>query len=429
LRLTAERPRITRLSRKVLAGGSALALLLIAGAVLWALRSNPPQNHTSDELYSTDHHNVADGLANLPQDYAGMARNVPQLGPPLPGELGRPLVTAESQSAPIGIDAEQQRASRETETARTSKVFASTTAPVAQPHAPSQETSTHGTSSSDETFAQNGQGGKRLFVNAPVDRRTTAPDRLSRPASPFVIQAGTIIPAALITGIRSDLPGQITAQVTENIFDSPTGRAKLLPQGARLIGVYDSRVAFGQSRVLLVWTRLIMPNGRSIVLERQQGADAGGYSGLQDEVDNHWVELFKGALLSTTLGVGAELGSGADTDSNTNILQALRLSAANSLNQSGQQVVRRNLNIQPTLTDYPARFSGASDRQPRSGAGTISGIINMAKLKIAVIEDDKPVTMTIKLPASVYRDLTAYAAVLKRDAGQQSIRVRWLLQC
>jgi hypothetical protein len=101
---------------------------------------------------------------------------------------------------------------------------------------------------------------------------------------------------------------------------------------------------------LLVWTRLIMPNGRSIVLERQQGADAGGYSGLEDEVDNHWAELFKAALLSTILGTGAQLGSGADSGSNTDIIQALRLSAANSLNQTGQQVVRRNLNIQPTLT-------------------------------------------------------------------------------
>jgi type IV secretion system protein VirB10 len=125
-----------------------------------------------------------------------------------------------------------------------------------------------------------------------------------------VVQAGTVIPAALITGIRSDLPGQITAQVTENIFDSPTGRARLIPQGTRLIGIYDSQVAFGQSRVLLVWNRLIMPNGRSIVLERQQGADAGGHAGLEDEVDNHWPELFKPALLSTALSVGSELGCG-----------------------------------------------------------------------------------------------------------------------
>ena len=353
LRLRAERPRITRLSRKVLAGGSALALLLISGAVLWALRSNRPHSPAPDELYSTDHHNVADGLTTLPRDYAGIPRDVPRLGPPLPGDLGHPIATVEGQSGPIGLDAEQQRANQETEAARTSKVFASTTAPVTPQHAASQETPTNTASSSDEAFAQNGQDRKLLFVNAPVDRRTTAPDRLSRPASPFVMQAGTVIPAALITGIRSDLPGQITAQVTENIYDTPTGRARLIPQGARLIGVYDSQVAFGQSRVLLVWTRLIMPNGRSIVLERQQGADAGGSSGLEDEVDNHWAELFKAALLSTVLGVGAELGSGADTGNNTAILEALRLGAANSLNQTGQQLVRRNLNIQPTLTIRP----------------------------------------------------------------------------
>jgi type IV secretory pathway VirB10-like protein len=353
LRLRADHPRITRLSRKVLAAGTALALLLISGAVLWTLRSKHPHNPPPNEIYSTDHHNVADGLTTLPQDYAGIPRDVPRLGPPLPGDLGRPIATVEGQSGPIGLDAEQQRANQETEAARTSKVFASTTAAVTPQHAASQETPTNTTSSSDEAFAQNGQDRKLLFVNAPVDRRTTAPDRLSRPASPFVVQAGTVIPAALITGIHSDLPGQITAQVTENIYDTPTGRARLIPQGARLIGTYDSQVAFGQSRVLLVWTRLIMPNGRSIVLERQQGADAGGYSGLEDEVDHHWGELFKAALLSTVLGVGAELGSGADTGNNTAILRALRLSAANSLNQTGQQVVRRNLNIQPTLTIRP----------------------------------------------------------------------------
>ena len=353
LRLGVKRPRITRLSRKVLAGGTALALLLISGAVLWALRSNQPRKPVPDELYSTDHHNVADGLTTLPHDYAGISRDIPRLGPRLPGDLGHLTATADGQSVPSGLDAEQQRANQETEAARTSRVFASTTAPNTPPRAASQETATNTTSSSDEAFAQNGQDRKLLFVNAPVDRRTTSADRLSRPASPFVIQAGTIIPAALVTGIRSDLPGQIAAQVTENIFDTPTGRAKLVPQGARLIGIYDSQVAFGQSRVLLVWTRLIMPNGRSIVLERQQGADAGGYSGLEDEIDNHWAELFKAALLSTILGVGAVLGSGTDTGSNTDIIQALRLSAANSLNQTGQQLFRRDLNIQPTLTIRP----------------------------------------------------------------------------
>lgn len=355
LRLRAEHPKVTRLSRKVLAGGTALALLVISGAVLWALGSNHPRNRTPDELYSTDHHNIADGLTTLPPDYAGIPRDVPRLGPPLPSDLGRPIVTSEGQSAPIGLDAEQQRANQETEAARTSKVFASTTAPIAPPHAASQETATKTASSSDETFTQNGQDSKLLFVNAPVDRRTTASDRLTRPASPFVMQAGTIIPAALITGIRSNLPGQITAQVTENVYDSPTGRFLLVPQGTRLIGIYDSQVSFGQSRVLLVWPRLIMPNGRSIVLERQPGADTAGYAGLEDEVDNHWGALFKAALLSTLLGVGSELGAGSDsgTGNNGGLIQALRLGTSDSLNQTGQKVVQRNLNIQPTLTIRP----------------------------------------------------------------------------
>src|SRR5204862_6594647 len=206
----------------------------------------------------------------------------------------------------------------------------------------------------DSRAAQNSQDRKLAFVNAEPDRRIVSPDRLAEKASTYVVQAGTVIPGALITGIRSDLPGQITAQVTENVFDSPTGRLLLIPQGARLIGVYDSQVAFGQSRVLLVWTRLIMPNGRSIVLERQPGADAAGYSSLEDEVDNHWKELLGAAALSTLLSVGTEVNSGADNgNTNNDLLAALRRGAGDSINQTGQQVVRRNLNIQPILTIRP----------------------------------------------------------------------------
>ena len=350
LRLRPERPQVTRLSRKMLAGATALALVLVSGAVLWALQNNQKRGPAPEELHTTDHHNVADGLGGLPKDYAGIPRDVPRLGPPLPGDLGRPIVSAQNQSGPLAADAELQRVNQESEAARTSKVFAATNVRPSAATTASNETPANAASSSDEAFVQNGQDRKLVFVNASVDRRTTSPDRLAKPASPFVVQAGTVIPAALITGIRSDLPGQITAQVTENVYDTPTGRARLIPQGARLIGIYDSQVAFGQSRVLLVWTRLIMPNGRSIVLERQPGADTAGYAGLEDEVDNHWGELFKAAALSTLLGVGTELGSnGNDSD----IIQALRRGAGDSLNQTGQRVVRRNLNIQPTLTIRP----------------------------------------------------------------------------
>ncbi|MEY9460482.1 TrbI/VirB10 family protein [Bradyrhizobium ottawaense] len=360
-RLRAEPPRVTRLSRKVFAGGSAVALLVIGGAVLWSLQSNRPQNQTGDELYSTDHHNVADGIATLPKDYTGVPRQaIPQLGPPLPGDLGRPILAAQGQSPMIGVsapDPEQHRRDQETEAARVSHLFASTGGREVRASSAAEGGAGNAqsiqTTNSDEGSAH-GQDRKRAFINASVDRRTVSPDRITRPASPYVLQAGTVIPGALITGIRSDLPGQITAQVTENVFDSPTGRLLLIPQGARLIGVYDSQVAFGQSRVLLVWTRLIMPNGRSIVLERQPGADAAGHSGLEDEVDSHWGELFKAAALSTLLAVGTELGAGSEANSNDSaILQALRHGAGASLNQTGQQIVRRSLNIQPTLTIRP----------------------------------------------------------------------------
>jgi type IV secretion system protein VirB10 len=351
--LRPERPGVTRISRRVLIGGTALVLALVSGAVFLTLQSSKKRAPASEELYSTDHHNLADQLVGLPKDYTAIPRDVPPLGPPLPGDLGRPIVAAQTQTGLLTVNAEEQRVNQESEAARTSKVFASTNARMATATTPTNDANANGTMSSDEAFAQNGQDRKLAFVNASVDRRTTTPDRLVKPASPFVVQAGTVIPGALLTGIRSDLPGQITAQVTENVYDTPTGRVRLIPQGARLIGVYDSQVAFGQSRVLLVWTRLIMPNGRSIVLERQQGADGGGYSGVEDEVDHHWGELLKAALLSTVLGAGAELGSGADTGSDTGVIQALRLGAANSQNQTGQQVVRRNLNVQPTLTIRP----------------------------------------------------------------------------
>lgn len=365
MRLRAERPRVTRLSRKVLAGGAAIGSLAICGAVFWALQNNRSQSSAPSELYTTDHHNVADGLSGLPKDYAGVPRNAPPLGPALPGDLGRPILNAQNAPSTIpAVGAEQQRIGQENEAARLSKLFASTsirelTLPSVQPapvnsagvipNSPGQPAP----SSADETSAQNGQDRKLAFVNAAVDRRTTSPDRIAAPASSYVVQAGNVIPASLITGIRSDLPGQITAQVTENVYDSPTGRFLLIPQGTRLIGVYDSQVSFGQSRVLLVWTRLIMPNGRSIVLERQPGADAAGYAGLEDEVDNHWGALFKAAVLSTLLGVGGELGAGSDTGNNGDIIQALRRGSSDSLNQTGQKVVQRNLNIQPTLTVRP----------------------------------------------------------------------------
>jgi type IV secretory pathway VirB10-like protein len=361
MRLGADAPRVTRLSRKVLAGIGLVASVGLGGALIYALQTRDSGGPT-EELYSTENRATADGLAGLPRDYGG----VPRLGPPLPGDLGRPILDAQNRGQPVptpgiaapnpGLSAEEQRRLQEIETARTSRLFSGTenrtastgpagSAAVAPPPTPDLT----GLGLAPQPATPAAQDRQLAFLNAAVDRRTVSPDRVAAPASPNILQAGAVIAAALITGIRSDLPGQITAQVTENVYDSPTGRILLVPQGTRLIGQYDNGVGFGQRRVLLVWNRLILPNGRSIVLERQPGADAEGYAGLEDGVDYHWWDLAKAAALSTLLGVGAELA----TDNNDRLVQAIRDGGQNTINDAGQQIVRRQLNIAPTLTIRP----------------------------------------------------------------------------
>jgi len=351
MRLRAEPPRVTRLSRKMLAGVAAVAFVGIGGALIYALQTHN-SGQGGEELLSIANRQPADGLAGLPKDYTG-----PVLGPALPGDLGRPILNAQNAGQPVpapvittpGVDEAEQRRRAEEEAARVSTVFFQT-------RSGSAETTTPGTTSGLSGFDPGAAPGqstaqdKQLaFLNAAADRRTVTPDRVTPPASPFVLQAGAVIPAALITGIRSDLPGQITAQVTETIYDSPTGRILLIPQGTRLIGQYDNNVQFGQRRALLVWNRLIFPNGRSIVLERLPGADPSGYAGLEDGVDYHWWDLAKAAALSTLLGVGTELA----TDDNDRLISAIRGGAQDTINQAGQQIVQRQLQIAPTLTIRP----------------------------------------------------------------------------
>jgi type IV secretion system protein VirB10 len=327
-----------------------LALILavaIAAALLFALRSGRQIDRT--ELFGTDNRTTPDGLSNLPRDYAGLPKIVPPLGPPLPGDLGRPILNAGAAApGPAPPDPEKQRIAQEQEAARLSRLFAATNIRQSASVTPTSTNVPGPPGGPAGDLAA--QDRKLTFLNGNVDRRTVSGDRLEAPASPYVLQAGAVIPAALLTGLRSDLPGQVTAQVTEDVYDSPTGRTRLIPQGARLIGQYDAQIAFGQTRALLVWSRLIMPNGRSIVLERQPGADAEGYAGLEDEVDNHWGTLFKAAILSTLLSIGSEVGSSGSED---DLIRAIRRGGADSVNQIGQRVVGRSLNVQPTITIRP----------------------------------------------------------------------------
>ena len=351
MRLRPNRVPVMRLSRRVLIALGLVAAVAIASAMFFALQ--PKRQIAGSELFSTDNRTTPDGLSNLPRDYAGAPKNIPQLGPPLPGDLGRPILNAGAgnAAAPAPPDLEKQRIAQEQEAARVSHLFATTNVRQTPPSVPtatglSTAVATPGGGSNELTP----QDHKLAFLNGNVDRRTVSSDRIAAPASPYVLQAGAVIPAALLTGIRSDLPGQVTAQVTEDVYDSPTGKFRLIPQGARLVGQYDAQIAFGQTRALLVWNRLILPNGQSVVLDRQPGADAEGYAGLEDEVDNHWGTLFKAAILSTLLSIGSEVGTSGTEDE---LLRAIRRGGADSVNQIGQRIVGRSLNVQPTITIRP----------------------------------------------------------------------------
>jgi type IV secretion system protein TrbI len=352
-RLRSDQPPVMRLSRRVLTGLVGIGAIVIFAALIFALSQGSRRSGGGPELYNADNKTTPDGLTSLPRDYGGVAADkpLPEV-PPSPGDAGR------HQPVP-GPDApEQQRLAQENEAALLSRLFATSVSERPAAAAPTAPAADHKAAPVGQGEAApldpgallNMQDRKLAFVNGPVDRKTVSPDHVENPVSRYVVQAGSVIAAALITGMRSDLPGEVTAQVTENVYDSPTGRYLVIPQGAKLIGTYDSQVAFGQDRLLLVWTRLILPNGGSIVLERQPAADREGFIGLEDEVDQHWGRLFMGAVLSTVIGIGAELGSNANDSA---IASALRQGSSNSLSQTGQQITQRNLNVQPTLTIRP----------------------------------------------------------------------------
>ena len=296
---------------------------------------------------------------------------MPQLGPPLPGDLGRPILEHQRSigAAPLpagpdqaaqAAEAERQRIAAERKAARESGVMMQisgavrSTAPLAEGPVSLSPSATEGAGKPrlalDPERDPNGQQRKADFLSGTNGPTDINPHALLPPASPYTVMAGSIISASLITGLNSDLPGLVTAQITENVHDSVTGHILLIPQGSRLIGSYDSVVAFGQKRALVVWQRIILPNGYSIRIDNVPATDTAGYAGLSDKVDVHTWQLLKGVALSTLLGAGTELSFGS---SESDLVRAIRESAQQSGSRAGDQLVTRNLNIQPTVRVRP----------------------------------------------------------------------------
>jgi type IV secretion system protein VirB10 len=370
---------VTRLNRRTLAVSATVLAVAIAGASMWALSSKGRHGAADPtNLVNVDRVAKADDLDQLPTDYAKWpvkptpvpAARVPQLGPPLPGDWGASPATPPGMMNPQP-PAERIDRQRQAEEIARSAVFFRTndTAGQAEAAAPPANAATDAASGAltpmgagpvstavppnDPTALQNRQDQKEAFLANGGAAATRNTGRLQAPASPYTVMAGTIIPAALVTGINSDLPGQIIAEVTQPVYDTATGRTLLIPQGSRLIGRYDSQVAFGQQRVLLVWSRLVLPDTSSVALDKLPGIDPAGYAGLQDGVDWHESRLLSGAALSTLLGVSSELAVSNQGGVNGNTVLALRDSAQDTANQVGQEFTRRNLRIQPTLTVRP----------------------------------------------------------------------------
>jgi type IV secretion system protein VirB10 len=409
LGLRARPQPVTRINRKVVIGAAAVLLCLISFIVLLALK--PPSLRVAgpQELFNVDHKPVADALSKLPASYDGVKpEKKTDAGKPPPTPLS-PVPVLKAPAADLLTDAERMelaRLARMAGQAKESGVFfrlqvkpapkatKTTTDVRVDPVPKASPVETDGglaalsaLRAADRALALAGgdadvigasinvgdQTRKLTFLKAGPEKDVYNQHGLQTPVSAYQLMAGTVISASLITGLNSDLPGFVIAQVTEHVYDTVSGRFLLIPQGSRLIGKYDNIVAFGQERALVVWQRIILPDGSSIVIDNLPATDTGGYAGLADQVDLHTWKLLKGVALATVLGVGSEL---AFASSDSDLIKALlQQSTQSTTNRAGQRLIERNLNVQPTITvrpGWPLRVIVHRDSVMRVYRGTAS---------------------------------------------------------
>jgi type IV secretion system protein VirB10 len=361
------RPRpIARFRRGLIVGITAAVSAGVVGVTWFALA--PAGLHIAaggDDESEPLRKGPPEALANAPGSYG----DVPRLGPPLPGDLGRPILDHERNLPPVPVplaagtagagssaDVERQRLDAARAAARTAPVLVQVasrstgadTTPTAPVPLASPAADAAGAAISSAAAIPASQQRKLDFARG--EGGTVNPHALQSPPSPWTLSAGTVIRASLITGLNSDLPGTVLAQVTENVLDSATGRVVLVPQGARLIGTYDSVVAYGQRRALVIWQRMIFPDGSSIELDKMPATDGAGYAGVTDRVDSHTWRLLKGIALSTLLGVGTQVGFGSGE---SDLVRAIREAAQQNAARAGDQITAKNLDVQPTITVQP----------------------------------------------------------------------------
>jgi len=309
-----------------------LALALLAGAISAAahpaLAQQIPASVRADERVSFSI--AAQPLSSALSDYARQAGVNALWGDHAPADAA--LAAPDEPTPALYEPARPSPLETEADTARTSSILFSHQDGGAAP-------------ASAQSFNETGR--RAAFLNGQRGRDEGVLDAsYVPPRSPYTIQAGATISAALITALNSDQPGRVIAQVSENVFDSVTGETLLIPQGARLIGSYDSDTAYGERRLLVVWNRLIMPNGWSIPLRGMPGADAAGSAGLTGEVDAHIGRIAVASLISAVLGVAA---NESEDEDDARLSQSIGDAAAQQAAQTGSRLIDRELNVRPTL--------------------------------------------------------------------------------
>lgn len=314
--LRARPPSPKRLSRKVLLGGAILLAALVSTALLLGLNGRPHRFASSVEpqvaLAPPESIQAAPGVyesANFGRAMLATSDTHEMSAGALlepPADDGGRQAGAEAPSGPPGGPGAQEIA------AAAPILFAASAG-----------------------LARGAEGGDRLA------------SRLTPPGSRYEVLAGSVIAAALLTELNSDVSGRVVAQVTAPVFDTVSGVHLLIPQGSRLIGSYDNAVVYGDRRLVLNWDRLIFPNGWSIDLGGMQGTDPTGAAGLTDRTDNHVDRLIGAIALSSVLSVIANRAE--DRADGASLAQSLGDAAAQEAARTGGKIVDRALAVRPTL--------------------------------------------------------------------------------
>jgi len=379
------RPRVTRLNKRALALGIVLLCLVVVAAILSLGEVSREQRERAEEAPAPEAtadpfwEKQPDGVAQPPappepEDEPGETTTPSGDGEPLvPADLARPLEDPEERERKARLRRAMEARPHVPGFQRGAVAVAAPPPRAARPGGPSGlaaldremlESLGVGQRESDGVLAQNNQEGKRAFLEAAVadDLAYESPYRLRLPASPYEVVAGSVIPAVLLTQANSDLPGLLTAQVRENVYDSVTGNILLIPQGTRIVGVYDSSVTFGQERLLVAWQRLLFPDGSKLNLGSMPGVDLAGAAGFRDRVNRHTWRIWSNALLLSVLSAGLQLSqereSGDDGSRADDVRSTLSAALGQSLGQVVTDSVRRNLNVQPRIEIRPGyRFN------------------------------------------------------------------------